>query len=169
MRSIGLLVLALVFTGCATGPKMATEERKVSYIDEVKGIKSELYTRASVWFAKTFNDSKSVLEVQDKEAGRLVGKGISDCDPINTTGGIRYTLDVAVKDGKSRMLVEGITMLKKDYDTGILVELGPTDFMFQHISSQEHLDKIKAKCLDPLHKSLVEALDGKKVAPADDF
>lgn len=48
MKSIDLLALALVFTGCATGPKMATEEGKVSYIDEVKGTKSELYTRASV-------------------------------------------------------------------------------------------------------------------------
>jgi hypothetical protein len=59
--------------------------------------------------------------------------------------------------------------MKRDYDSGVLVELGPTDFMFKDISSQEQLDTIKSKCLDPLHNSLVEALDSKKIAPADDF
>lgn len=39
--------------------------------------KNELYNRARLWFADAFNNSESVLEVDDREAGILVGTGWS--------------------------------------------------------------------------------------------
>lgn len=44
--------------------------------------KDQLYTETRDWFVETFTDSKSVLEVQDKENGILKGKGI--LDTLNT-------------------------------------------------------------------------------------
>src|SRR5690606_790856 len=34
-----------------------------------------LFTKAREWFTKSFTSSKSVLELEDKEAGKLIGKG----------------------------------------------------------------------------------------------
>jgi hypothetical protein len=49
---------------------------KVTYqgVVEVPGVsKAELYSRAREWFANTFGSAKAVLEMDDKEAGKLIG------------------------------------------------------------------------------------------------
>ena len=51
---------------------------KVCYEDVVKveGVSaSDLYVRANEWFAKTFNSANAVIQMQDKEAGKIIGKG----------------------------------------------------------------------------------------------
>ncbi|MBV6405537.1 MAG: hypothetical protein GFGODING_02316 [Flavobacteriales bacterium] len=49
------------------------------YFEEVvqaPGIsKSELYNRAREWFVRSFNSAESVLQMDDREAGKLAGRG----------------------------------------------------------------------------------------------
>jgi len=49
-------------------------------IDTVNASKSELYKRAKLWVVNYFNDAQSVIEVDDKETGNIIGKG--NCDII---------------------------------------------------------------------------------------
>jgi hypothetical protein len=37
--------------------------------------KQELYSRAREWFVKSFKSSKSVIEFEDKETGKIIGRG----------------------------------------------------------------------------------------------
>lgn len=46
---------------------------EVVYVDSAS--KATLYTKAREWFVKSFKSSKAVLELEDKEVGKLIGKG----------------------------------------------------------------------------------------------
>jgi hypothetical protein len=78
---------------------------KVVFVDST--LKSpELYERAREWFALTYRSSKEVLQVEDKDNFKLIGKGafkyISDIyyGSEGTKGWVYYTITVQVKDGK---------------------------------------------------------------------
>src|SRR6266496_2496034 len=46
---------------------------EVVYVDSIS--KLLLYSRAREWFTKAFKSSKAVLDLDDKENGKLIGKG----------------------------------------------------------------------------------------------
>lgn len=71
--------------------------------------KDVLFNTARRWFANNFGDSKSVLEVSDKATGEMLGKGLfkyhSSIFFANsaTSGWIRYTLRLVLKDGRYKI------------------------------------------------------------------
>ena len=66
--------------------------------------KNDLFVRANEWFAKTFNDSKEVIQMSDKESGKIVGKGIFKVYfhsfGTKDAGYVHYTISIMVKDGR---------------------------------------------------------------------
>jgi hypothetical protein len=69
----------------------------------------ELYVRAHEWFANTFKSAKDVIQLDDKEAGKIVGKGFYDAGIPKSYGGIihspligsvNFTVEIQTKDGK---------------------------------------------------------------------
>ncbi len=66
----------------------------------------QLYLRCRSWFAESYKNSQDVIQMDDKENGKIIGKGNleffskifvgSSC----TKGWIRYTISVQVKDGR---------------------------------------------------------------------
>src|SRR5690606_33005985 len=83
MRNLAIIIVSLtLFTAktfsqntnfpidTATGKIKFSE---VVYLDSIP--KATLYTKAREWFVRTFKSSKVVLELEDKEAGKLIGKG----------------------------------------------------------------------------------------------
>jgi hypothetical protein len=67
----------------------------------------ELYVRAHTWFANTFKSAQSVIQLDDKEAGKIIGKGfIQVITPIKPKakniliGDVYFTLEIQTKDGK---------------------------------------------------------------------
>jgi len=67
--------------------------------------KLELYSRAREWFAKTYNSSTTVIQMDDKESGKIVGKALIQayCKSLGSDrkcGFINYTISVYFKDGR---------------------------------------------------------------------
>ena len=66
--------------------------------------KDELYVNAKAWFVGTYKSANDVLQMQDKEAGVLIGKGIFEIPYKLFVGSTRvsvnHTIKVYVKDGK---------------------------------------------------------------------
>ena len=77
--------------------------------------KDQLYSAALGWFGDTFGRAKTVLDVQDKERGRLVAKPSFAYAPKTLVGSarikgtVKYTVTVEVKDGKYRYTIDGFT------------------------------------------------------------
>ena len=83
---------------------------EVVTIDSVS--KNELYSRAREWFAKTFNSSKSVIQMDDKENGKIIGKASMHVyhkalGSNFPSGYINYTISVYLKDGRYKYEING--------------------------------------------------------------
>ncbi len=66
----------------------------------------KIFTQAHIWVAENFKDANSVVQVADREAGVIVGKGffeiyVQETKRINAYyGSIYFTMKVQVKDGR---------------------------------------------------------------------
>ncbi|MDO7851601.1 DUF4468 domain-containing protein [Hymenobacter convexus] len=81
---------------------------------EVPGVgKDQLYVRAHEWVAKAYRSANAVIQMQDKEAGRLVAKGAMQITlPVlgaaADAGYIRHTLTLYVKDGRYKYVLSNL-------------------------------------------------------------
>lgn len=114
MRNALLILLALlpllasaqdVFMGI---PRDSASGR-IAYtaIVQVPGAsKNELYVRAKAWAANAFRSAKDVLQMDDKEAGVLIGKTVYRSDFVVFTSVspnyVQHTVKIEVKDGRYR-------------------------------------------------------------------
>lgn len=71
--------------------------------------KTELYFRAREWFANTFKSANDVIQMDDKEAGKIIGKGTKQYTTsfvINIYQNILYyTVNISVKDGRYKYII----------------------------------------------------------------
>ncbi len=71
----------------------------------------KLFTQAQNWFANTFKNSKSVLQVNDRQSSKLIGKGLSlYAHGINNEPDtyLYYSIDITVKNGRYRHRIYNI-------------------------------------------------------------
>ena len=106
MKKIIIIVAFTIIISCVAPGGfqiVPQEERIVRQIHEVKLTKDEIFPKCLEWMAQTFVDSKEVVELKDKETGKIIGKGITNF----MSGGIvsipcRYTIVIDIKDYKYR-------------------------------------------------------------------
>ena len=87
---------------------------KVSYtgVVNVDSLKKEIiYSKAREWFVLTFKSADDVLQMEDKESGKLIGKAYQDIIikslvPITTR--MYYTIKINIKDYKYRYEITNI-------------------------------------------------------------
>lgn len=104
-----------------------TTTKMITYTDVVNVdtsiSKQELYSRAREWFAKAYNSSQSVIQMDDKENGKIVGKALTQVYHKSLgsnypSGHINYTISIYLKDGRYKYEVTNF------YHTGQLVSGG---------------------------------------------
>ncbi|WP_025124413.1 DUF4468 domain-containing protein [Myroides odoratimimus] len=82
------------------------------YIHETGKDKLDMYLKARKWFVDTFVDANSVIQLEDKEAGMLTGKGYYRYDFINGINvsemKIYFTVNITIKDNKYRIQIYDI-------------------------------------------------------------
>jgi hypothetical protein len=104
---IGIILFNLAAFAAEEVKLPVDEAGKVTYTEVVTmegQTQDALYSRALEWFAKTFNSAKNVIQMQDKENGKLIGKALI---PITVkdisrypAGVVSYTLSISTKEGK---------------------------------------------------------------------
>lgn len=67
----------------------------------------EIYVRAREWFARTYRSSQDVLQMDDRESGRIIGKAIFQVThralgANYPSGHFRYTISIVARDGRYR-------------------------------------------------------------------
>lgn len=104
MKLLFTAVTAFLLASCAPAHKVVTKRYypkpfEFQLVDTAIGSKNELYVKAHEWIARTYGSAKAVIDMQDKEAGKIIGKClISDV----ANGDIKYLLSFDIKDGKYR-------------------------------------------------------------------
>jgi len=109
-----VFIVSVLFIGCApkTLPKSIGTTYEFTLIDSVKQTKNEIYVKAYEWIAKTFTSAKDVIQMSDKEAGKIVAKAVipvpGQHDSYGGTLGndyVHYTITIDIKDGKYRCVL----------------------------------------------------------------
>lgn len=74
MKTIYFPILLLIVTSCSSIPTIPLDDsyEKIIVVEDIS--KDELYIKANAWFVEVFNSAESVIEFQDKEEGRVMGK-----------------------------------------------------------------------------------------------
>lgn len=123
-----LIAALILFASCAPSKKITKMDYPVPFrfelIDTVAGSKNDLYVKAYEWMAKTFVSAKSVIQMQDKEAGKIIGRAVFS----SAKGTTNYILAIDVKDGKYMASIEqfsheGLTYISQ-YGSGVYRSYG---------------------------------------------
>ena len=78
-------------------------------IEAPEKTKTQLYVILNYWYSNTFGSGKSVIQLNDKEAGVIIAKGNVDAIASHTGGANSYTVNLTpiiktdIKDGKVRI------------------------------------------------------------------
>ena len=90
---------------------------KVSYegIVKVEGSSAtDLYIKANEWFAMTFNSANNVIQMQDKDAGKIIGKGAIEVEKSGYPNGVfDFTIKFTAKEGRYRYVITDIAHDKR--------------------------------------------------------
>ena len=105
-----LLGLLLVFN-CAGYQRIPPEEAQLQRIYELQGMtKDVIFDRTLAWMAESFVSSKSVIQLKDKENGKIIGKGVArKTRMVEHT--CRYTMIIDIKDNRMRITYKNLTSL----------------------------------------------------------
>jgi hypothetical protein len=97
--------------------------------------KSDIYDRALVWCSKAFVDSKSAINVKDKESGIIGGKAIFDSyfkiprkkDSVMSTSYTNYLFDwlIEIKEAKVRISLSNILVKEFSGDYPVTINGKP--------------------------------------------
>ncbi len=166
MKHIILIaLLAISFNSFSQG-ELPIKDGKVFYesIDSIKCTKAEAYIKAKTWFANTFNSAKSVIQLDDKDAGVIVGKGFTEKEAGNAfTGSIPqnvwYTINITIKDGKYRIQIYDVFLKNTDGYTSTA----------ESINKYPKMNKKFLKRIDDSCKDLIASLKAAMIKPVDNF
>lgn len=112
-KLIYFVFIAIFLQSCVTSKYHNTEYPnpfEFQKIDSLNGLKVEIFVKANEWVAKTFNSAKDVIQMHDKDAGKIIAKGVMTS--VSSTGlassvtyYISYTLSIDAKDSKCRVVL----------------------------------------------------------------
>lgn len=83
----------------------------ITKIIEIEGLKKEdIYIRVLSYFTYNYVNGESVIQIQDKEKGLIIGKGVYDnvhvgISLVTTEIDLSHIVRVDIKDGKARIFI----------------------------------------------------------------
>jgi len=147
----------------------------VTKIDSVNA--PDLYQRARAFMALTFKSANSVIQMDDKEAGIIIGKGnydgiVSGIGKPQVYGPVNFTVTINIKDGRYKLT---ITDFYNDYAAMKgYIPFGSFDFVdCKHkalVNYKKYYDEIRSKIpefCNNFRTSLFQAM--KSPAKKDDW
>lgn len=98
-----------------------TNKIKFSEVVNVKNnSQSALYTKAREWFAKSFKSSESVLDMEDKENGKLIGKANFTVSSTEASNENEFVSIANFKPKKFREEVKKLMSAKQTISVGMI-------------------------------------------------
>lgn len=120
---------------------------RVTVIDSIPKSKDQIYVAVNDLFVRSFNDGKSVIQLNDKELGTIIGKGhISNMgNTLSFASSADISADVIIrvdmKDGRMR-ITTSIQKYEMEKGTGVLGALAGGPAAYQKV----HQEFIPSEC-----------------------
>jgi len=124
-----LTILIAVFTFIQDGFSQGNiYKEEVVYVNDSLTTQNTLFAKANEWFAVKFNSANDVIQMIDKEAGKIVGKGYMTV-PLRAYGVISFTFIFECKDGRYKYSISDVvhryTDTQKVWGGDILLDNSP--------------------------------------------
>jgi hypothetical protein len=114
------------------------EERSMQKVHEIDLTKNEIYDVSLEWMARTFFDNKEVIEIKDRENGKIISKGIvmfkGKIGWFSADIPCRFTMTLEAKDSKYRTTYNNFVALH-----------GESQSRPVPLEEKAHVDAVKAK------------------------
>ena len=115
--------------------------------------KDQLYKNAKVYFIDVFNNTRDVIQYDDKEEGKIIGKGFfTECDNKMVFAGVaylkwdvHYNTEIICKDGKYRLRFYDIVITQNAH-------LAQYNYGTQYLTAKDVYDRL------PLQKGAYKTL-----------
>lgn len=136
MKKVLVFLLFAVSTAFGQKYKIDDDTKLITYSEvvEVPNVsKDELYLRANTWLSRAFKSAKAVIDVQDKEAGKIIAKGnITTIIKVplvgkQDAGAVEMTITLQTKDGKYKYTVDNLQHSKPNNTPGNWASIGPLE------------------------------------------
>jgi hypothetical protein len=113
-----IFAAATVFSGCGTSFVDIVPHEKII---EAKGkSQNDLYVLANSWLVENFVSAEAVIEFQDRDAGKVIGKCVlryatatSALKPLAYFGDARAIISIDYRDGAARIMFKFIRLIDK--------------------------------------------------------
>ena len=140
-------------------------------IDSVNS--KDLYNRAHTWFANNFNSAKSVIQLEDKEVGKIIGKGYFVAGIEKSSAGVfktpimvsvHFTVDIQTKDGRYKYLFTDFTCMRfENTQNETICDLSSSSFT-KNTVWQKALDKDWIEVKKDVNAKMITIIEGLKKA-----
>lgn len=74
----------------------------------------QIFDKTEMWFAKTFVDSRAVLELKNRDGKQLYGNGILSLDSKSYSQKFKCTFEIYIKDNQLKCNVSDIDFFHND-------------------------------------------------------
>jgi hypothetical protein len=119
-------------------PVAPMEDRSMQKVHDIDLTKNEIYDTSLEWMAQTLSGPREVIELKDKDNGKIIGKGITSFRGKVGFGSTnvlcRFTLTVEAKDNKYRTTYSNFVSL-----------WGESYSRPEPLEQKEYLDAVKSK------------------------
>jgi hypothetical protein len=146
---VAIIGVTLFLNGCTSTP-VAEADRTFERVVEAPGYsKDRIYSSTKIWIAENFKSAKSVIELDSKEDGIIIGNGViqypcSDMGcSLKSDWKVPFTMRVDIKDQKFKISFSNIRMFwPATYRSGIVSPAydGP-------VTNQSSMNEIKPALL----------------------
>lgn len=131
----------VALASCASAPIAPIEDRSMQKVHDVDLTKNEIYDISLEWMARTFFDKKEVIEIKDKDNGKIIGKGITmfkgKIGWFSANIPCRFSLIIEAKDNKYRTTYNNFVGL-----------YGESQTRPEPLEKKEYVEAVKAKLAD---------------------
>jgi len=150
---VACIISVIAFASCGSMPVAPVEDRTVQKVHDIALTKNEIYDLSLEWVAKTFIDSREVIELKDKDNGKVIGKGLTSFRGkvgwFSADIPCRFTLILEAKDNKYRTTYTNFVGLWGESQTRV-----------EPLVEKKYVDAVKAKITlldDDLHGYLIQS------------
>ena len=120
-RLVALLFIAISVSSCATLSESDLQILKIEpsglhyeNVVPVEGVNSaQLYDRAMAWMARTYHSANTVIQLQDRENKRIIGKGVFVVPFLAITIPVQHTISFEARDGRYKLRFDGLNAVPK--------------------------------------------------------
>jgi hypothetical protein len=93
------------------------------YYEEVvpaEGVSAEdLYSRARAWMAKSYRSSNAVIQMDDKDNKKMIGKGVFDVRGyVGVKLSVRHTITFESREGRYKIRIDDLIVVAPDLYVG---------------------------------------------------